>query len=376
MGAKKKSGPKKVTPEKISKVVADLSDPDATAVSRMRSIASVFELEKVVDVLDTSEDLMSAFRVLVRREGGRYTVGEAAQKAGLSVDQFRQINLAAGFADPGPDARVFTDEDVEILGLFQETIEIFGEDVAMQNVRVIGHAMSRVADAFVSSFVITVARLRRESEFTAEDLAQANETAVAMLPGAVRAMDVMLRRHIVLKSRPDTDLLEGDDSGAVDAVERAVGFCDLVGYTALSQQISDVRLATVLRAFETTAADLITAGGANVVKLIGDEVMFVAPDAATAVDTALALSDTFGQGDVLPPVRCGVNAGRVIVREGDYHGPVVNLAARIVKLAPPGSVLAPSSIVDELGDGLTIEDAGDKELKGFRDLVPLVLIRR
>lgn len=378
MGAKKKSGPPrkktKVTPEAISKVVSELTDPEATAVSRVRSLASALELEKVVDILDSGEDVMVAVGKLLRREGGRYTLEEAAAKAGVPPEKFRQLNLACGFADPGPDARVFTDEDVEVLQLFQGSTEIFGEDVAMQNVRVLGHAMSRVADAFISSFATTIGRQSLESDLTDEDLARANETAVGMLPSAVRAMDVLLRRHMELKSRPD--FLMGEAWEGVDAVDRAIGFCDLVGYTALAQQISDNRLATTLRAFETTASDIITERGADVVKLIGDEVMFVAPDATTAVDVALMLAERFGQGDVLPPVRCGVSAGRVIVREGDYHGPVVNLAARIVKLAEPGSVLAPASIADDLSNDLKIEDAGDRELKGFADLVPLVVISR
>jgi class 3 adenylate cyclase len=65
----------------------------------------------------------------------------------------------------------------------------------------------------------------------------------------------------------------------------------------------------------------------------------------------------------------------VIVREGDYHGPVVNLAARIVKLAPPGGVLIPRTLKSEL-TGLRFEDAGSPDLKGFEDPVELVRIAR
>jgi adenylate cyclase len=186
-------------------------------------------------------------------------------------------------------------------------------------------------------------------------------------------MDVLLRRHMELKSRPD--FLRGEEWEGVDAADRAVGFCDLVGYTALSEQISTPRLAAMLRDFETTASDLITAKGASVVKLIGDEVMFVASDAAAAADVALSLAETFDKGDRLPPVRCGIAAGRVILSEGDYHGLVVNLAARVVKLAPPGEVLAPLAIAGDLGD-VKIEDIGTQDLKGFRDPVDLVRIHR
>jgi class 3 adenylate cyclase len=54
----------------------------------------------------------------------------------------------------------------------------------------------------------------------------------------------------------------------------------------------------------------------------------------------------------------------------------VNLAARIVKLAPASGVLAPSSIAEELGEGINVEDAGERELKGFGEPVPLVRISR
>jgi len=385
MGAKKPRRKRKAEPqpddaparkparEKLTEVVEGLAEPDADAVKRVRKIASALELQKVVDILDAGEDVMSAVREMLRRGEGRYTVSEAAEKAGLTVEQASQLNLACGFADPGPDARVLTDEDVDVIQLFQASTEIFGEDVAMQNVRVLGSAMSRVADAFISSFAVMIGRQSHEGDFNEEDLARARQTTVALLPSAVRAMDVLLRRHMDLKSRPD--YLMGEEWEGVDAVDRAIGFCDLVGYTSLSQQVSTSRLASMIRDFETTASDLITARGATVVKLIGDEVMFVAPDAATAADVALALSETFGQSDALPPVRAGLAAGQVIVREGDYHGPVVNLAARIVKLASPGTVLAPSSLAGELGQ-VKVQDIGMRDLKGFRDPVELVQIRR
>ena len=44
-------------------------------------------------------------------------------------------------------------------------------------------------------------------------------------------------------------------------------------------------------------------------KLIGDEVMFVAPHIETAFDIGLALCERFSKGDVLAPVRVGIAAG-------------------------------------------------------------------
>ena len=59
----------------------------------------------------------------------------------------------------------------------------------------------------------------------------------------------------------------------------AVGFIDLVGFTPISQTMSGQQLRLFMRDFEGRAHDSVTAAGARLVKLIGDEVMFVAPDA-------------------------------------------------------------------------------------------------
>ena len=46
----------------------------------------------------------------------------------------------------------------------------------------------------------------------------------------------------------------------------------------------------------------------------------------------------------LPKLRVGVAFGDVIVRQGDFHGTTVNLAARLVATADPGVVLADAEL--------------------------------
>jgi adenylate cyclase len=48
--------------------------------------------------------------------------------------------------------------------------------------------------------------------------------------------------------------------------------------------------------------------------------------------------------DVLPETRAGIASGALLLREGDYFGPVVNLASRLTELARPGTVLAPKDM--------------------------------
>ncbi len=130
--------------------------------------------------------------------------------------------------------------------------------------------------------------------------------------------------------------------------ELAVGFVDLVGYTALSQELEPDELAAMVARFDELAYDTVAQLGGRVVKTIGDEVMFVAADVAAAVQIAVRLIERSALDDVLPEARAGVGYGTMLAQEGDYYGPVVNLASRIVALARPGSVVASDSVHDAL----------------------------
>jgi class 3 adenylate cyclase len=168
-------------------------------------------------------------------------------------------------------------------------------------------------------------------------VAKANAAAVSLLPMLVPAMDALLRNHLIV-ARRNRNVLETARTSGYDTKELAVGFVDLVGSTTLSLRLSMRELGAALGEFETRAADTITDFGGRLVKLIGDEVMFVVGDPRSAAQIALALTDAFAAHRVLPQVRGGLAFGDVMSRDGDYFGPVVNLAARVVKVAAPGTV--------------------------------------
>jgi adenylate cyclase len=119
----------------------------------------------------------------------------------------------------------------------------------------------------------------------------------------------------------------------------AVGFADMVGFTLLSQHLSDPELAAVVRRFEELSHDIVTGLGGRVVKMIGDEVMFVVDSVAAAARIGLSLADAYADDDLLSDVRVGLACGPVLLRDGDYFGPTVNLAHRIVNIGNPGTVL-------------------------------------
>ncbi len=70
----------------------------------------------------------------------------------------------------------------------------------------------------------------------------------------------------------------------------------------------------------------------------------------------------------MPKLRVGVAFGDVVVRHGDFYGPTVNLAARLVAAADPGTVLADAELHDRLGHArasYVFVPAGRLTLSGF-----------
>jgi len=146
----------------------------------------------------------------------------------------------------------------------------------------------------------------------------------------------------------------------------SVGFVDLVGFTEQTRELPPERLADLIVRFEADAYEAVTASGGDVVKLIGDEVMFVADSADAASLVALALNDTFAGGEVTP--RGGIACGSVLARGGDFYGPIVNVASRLTGLAVPGEVLVTTEVRDAArSERLRFDPAGRRQLKGFID---------
>ena len=148
----------------------------------------------------------------------------------------------------------------------------------------------------------------------------------------------------------------------------AVGFVDLVGFTEIAGAMGSRELSTFLREFEARAYDAVVSAGAQVVKLIGDEVMFVSTDPGAACAAARELMAGFGSEHERIVPRGGLAYGDVLVRGGDYFGPVVNLASRLVNEAVPQELL----VTEELADAsdrcqFEFEPAGRRMVKGFAD---------
>jgi len=317
----------------------------------------------------------AAFRRL--REGREvFTLAEAAREAGIDLDLALAIWRAAGLAEPRPFERRCGEPDVEMFRLFVTMAGFVDAEHVMQFVRTVGEAVGRVADAEVAMLRSNIeAPLQRSQQYV--DVARSYVAAADyLLPQISAAIDTLHRHKIQAIGRRYSDV--GAPTSALNVVQLAVGFADLAGYTGLSNRLDPADFAAMLTRFEATTGDTITAAGATVAKRIGDAVMFVVNAPGVACSLAVDLLEACARAG-LPKLRVGVAFGDVMVRQGDFYGPTVNLAARLVASAEPGTALADEALHERLARGrmgYAFVPAGRFDLAGYTAPIPAFQLLR
>ncbi len=162
----------------------------------------------------------------------------------------------------------------------------------------------------------------------------------------------------------------------------SVLFADLVGFTPFAEERDAEEVRDTLSRYFAEARAVIERYGGTVEKFIGDAVMAVwgAPvaqedDAERAVRAGLDLVDVVR--DLGPNInaRVGVLTGEAAVTlgatdQGMVAGDMVNTAARLQSVAPPGTVLVGEATRHAAGAAIDFEEAGEQVLKGKSAPVP------
>jgi adenylate cyclase len=76
-----------------------------------------------------------------------------------------------------------------------------------------------------------------------------------------------------------------------------------------------------------------------------------------------------------PGVHASVHSGVALVREGDYFGSAVNLAARLLLAAERDELVATRPVVEATGSTFSWDSAGTREIKGMAEPVDLFRLR-
>ncbi len=318
----------------------------AAALAHVRDILLMHgATEEEIDqaVADGVIDLFVADRMLVPARR-RYTRTEVSEVTGVPLDMLERFWRALGFPSVADDDPVFTDLDLEAVRLLQgmQALGAADTDTALQMSRVIGSCMARIAEAELVPGVFVGTEV--DPVLSAESFASVADVTI---PAMAKLLEFVWRRQVTAGIQRNM-MLRSHGLAPGQSPVLAVGFADMVGFTLLSQHLTDDELAAVVRRFEDISHDIVIAAGGRIVKMIGDEVMFVVDDVAAAACIGLELADAYADDDLLSDVRVGLALGPVLLRDGDYFGPTVNLAHRIVNIGNPGTVLMSDEFHREL----------------------------
>ncbi|CAN5755304.1 hypothetical protein BH20GEM1_BH20GEM1_15740 [soil metagenome] len=163
----------------------------------------------------------------------------------------------------------------------------------------------------------------------------------------------------------DTTQIQSHPAGTVTFL-----FTDIERSTEMwERHLGEMRGA--LERHDSVLRDVIAAGGGRVFKEVGDAFHAVFPDAAHAVDAAVAIQRSLRAEAWETPeplrVRIALHSGDALQRDGDFYGPTLNRTARILAAGHGGQVLLSQSVErlvqDRFPVGTALRDMGERRLK-------------
>ncbi|MBD8868396.1 adenylate/guanylate cyclase domain-containing protein [Nocardioides donggukensis] len=290
---------------------------------------------------------------------------EVLERSGVSRERAQSLWLSLGFSPPLDDDEVmFTEADVEALGALTALIDsgIVDPRTEFALTRSMGRSFARLAEWEVGELAGNA--LSGAAEVDPDTL---EEFVSQTLPEVERLQSYIWRRHLAGAAGRLLLAATGDD----DAVTMTVGFADIVGFTRRSRHLSVEELGSMVETFESTVTRVIADQGGQVIKTIGDEVLFAADDPLAGARIALLLAAGHKADDDFPEVRVGLAHGPVLRRLGDVFGEVVNIASRLTGLARPGRILTNRELADRLADhpdDFRVRRARTAPVKGYHRL--------
>lgn len=182
--------------------------------------------------------------------------------------------------------------------------------------------------------------------------------------------------------------LYAPDETAGERRQVTVLFCDMVGFTEMTQRIEAETMQGVIYRYQDICAACVQRYDGHVYQHLGDGIVafFGFPaareDAAerairSALDILAALAATELPVAGRLRARVGIASGVLVVTPDDKSivGRAMNLAARLQTLAEPGSIAVSGRVRRIAGEAFRFEDMGEHELKGFARATQVFAVR-
>jgi class 3 adenylate cyclase len=299
-----------------------------------------------------------------------------AARLGRPRELLRRLSSEFGLPPP-PDDRIRA-EDAEVLSLLVSRLDLADEEELSRFARLYGGTIQRLVGAGLQLFD----RMVRQRVGTF-DLPNDEKDALVYRKAAgftelvstlVPWLQRRHREHAVIDYlvAVTEDFME--ERGITPRHPRqppAIAFLDLTGYTTLAEEQGDEAAAELAACLADVVQEAALTHGGRPVKWLGDGVMVHFADPGKAILSGLELIEQT-EKEISVQARIGINAGAVIVQEGDYFGRTVNIAARIADYARPHEVLVSEEAKQSAAvSGVEYELIGDVPLKGVSRSVRL-----
>ncbi len=157
---------------------------------------------------------------------------------------------------------------------------------------------------------------------------------------------------------------------------RTILFADVRDSTGLNERLGDVEARLLVAALMEELRATTTAHDGAVIKLIGDEVMAAFEDPHDAALAAIQMQRDITVRPAVngnqPQIGIGLNAGPVLMEDGDVYGDVVIVAARLVTHALATQILTTGLTLESIEDpDIVARSLGAHVLKGREEPVDL-----
>lgn len=153
---------------------------------------------------------------------------------------------------------------------------------------------------------------------------------------------------------------------AINRVLSTIVFTDIVGSTLLAAEQGDRNWNDLEAAHEKITRQELASYNGREINTTGDGFVLAFEGPASAVRCAQAIRDAVAE--IGMNIYAGVHSGECEIVDTKYVGMALNIAARILALAPPGEILVSRTVKDLVaGSGLKFEDFGVHQLKNIED---------
>ena len=337
--------------------------------------------ERVPSSHATPDDL-TATSYVPQLLGGHllYSARDLAEMTDTPIERVFRFWNALGFQAPNEEDPVFSQRDLDVFSRWHDLVESGGIDTSTSRslLRANSHLADRLALWQFEALVEDSVRRLKLDDTTARMYVldhmreYIDDFQEMFIYSWKRQMEATL-------SRFDREVSQRGHEERHNRfpLNRCLGFVDMVSYTSSSTILGDALVGLIER-FEEESRNAVIEEGGRVVKMIGDAVLYIADDLSTGLRVVTALIERLNADDEMLPVRASFVRGDVFSRSGDVFGPTVNLASRLVDIAPVGKILTDPATAAAIaagkgGEGYELEEFPTADLRGFGPVSPYLL---